>query len=252
MSRADTVGEGIDVCTYFNRRRKGMNAEATISVILCTKNEADGVKRVIDAVKPYAAEVIVVDGNSTDGTRKLSAEAGARVLKDHGRGKGDAYKVGIEAVTSDIIVFIDADGSHDATEIPVLTKPIADGEADVIIGSRHKGGSDEWEGDLNTYLRAIGSGFLSIMINARWKSNLTDVLNGFRAVRTSTAKAVPLRADDFDIEQHMIVQYLKHGYRVTEVRSHEFCRAWGESKLPTFRKAYLFFWRLFLDYVTGK
>ena len=45
----------------------------------------------------------------------------------------------------------------------------------------------------------------------------------------------------------MIIQYLKHGYRVTEVRSHEYCRKWGASKLPTYRKAYLFFWRLFLD-----
>jgi len=229
-----------------------MSSANMVSVLVCTKDEAGGIRQIVDAVKPYAVEVLVVDGNSTDGTREIAAEAGAKVFTDHGKGKGDAYKVGIEAATGDIIVFIDADGSHDATEIPVLTKPIVDGEADVVIGSRHKGGSDEWEGDLNTYLRAIGSGFLSIMINARWKSNLTDVLNGFRAVRASTAKEVPLRADDFDIEQHMIVQYLKHGYTVTEVRSHESCRAWGESKLPTFRKAYLFFWRLFLDYVTGK
>lgn len=229
-----------------------MSPEKSISVILCTKNEAEGIQRMVESVKPYALEVLVVDGHSTDDTCEIASKAGAKVLTDHGKGKGDAYKVGIEAVTGDIIVFIDADGSHDATEIPILTKPIVDDEADVVIGSRHKGGSDEWEGDLNTYLRAIGSGFLSIMINARWKSNLTDVLNGFRVVRASTAKAVKLRADDFDVEQHMIVQYLKHGYRVTEVRSHESCRAWGESKLPTFRKAYLFFWRLFLDYVTGK
>lgn len=50
----------------------------------------------------------------------------------------------------------------------------------------------------------------------------------------------------------MIIQYLKHGYRVTEVRSHEYCRKWGASKLPTYRKAYLFFWRLFLDLISRK
>jgi hypothetical protein len=97
----------------------------------------------------------------------------------------------------------------------------------------------------------MGSGFLSVVINARWKSNLTDVLNGFRAARRSAAVKVPLHAVDFDVEQHMIVQFLKCGYRVTEVRSHEYCRKWGESKLPTYRKAYLFFWRLFLDLVSG-
>ena len=74
---------------------------------------------------------------------------------------------------------------------------------------------------------------------------------GFRAVRRSAAVKVPLHAVDFDVEQHMIVQFLKCGYRVTEVRSHEYCRKWGESKLPTYRKAYLFFWRLFLDLVSG-
>ena len=62
---------------------------------------------------------------------------------------------------------------------------------------------------------------------------------------------IPLRVVDFDVEQHMIVQFLKAGCRVTEVRSHEHCRKWGHSKLPTYRKAYLFFWRLFVDLVSG-
>jgi len=98
----------------------------------------------------------------------------------------------------------------------------------------------------------MGSGLLSVAINARFKTNLTDVLNGLRTTRREVALQVPLRADDFDIEQHMIVQYLKHGRRVTEVRSHEYCRRWGKSKLPTYRKAYLFFWRLFLDLATRR
>jgi len=159
--------------------------------------------------------------------------------------------VGIRETTGEIQVFMDADGSHDPAEIPDIIRPIEQDLADLVIGSRHRGGSDEWQGDLTTWLRAMGSGFLSVVINARWKSNLTDVLNGFRAARRSAAVKVPLHAVDFDVEQHMIVQFLKCGYRVTEVRSHEYCRKWGESKLPTYRKAYLFFWRLFLDLVSG-
>lgn len=147
---------------------------------------------------------------------------------------------------------MDADGSHEPSDIPVLVEPIIKNMADLVIASRHRGGSDEWGGDVTTYLRHIGSGFLSIVINSHWKTNLTDVLNGFRAARRDIAVKIPLRAMDFDVEQHMIVQFLKYGYRVTEVRSHEYCRKWGASKLPTFRKAYLFFWRLFLDLVTGK
>jgi hypothetical protein len=100
---------------------------------------------------------------------------------------------------------------------------------------------------LDTWLRSIGSGFLSVIINRRWGTRITDCLNGFRAIRRDVALKVPFRADDFDIEQHMIVQVARHGYKVAEVASHEYCRGWGQSKLPTFRKAYLFFWRLFLD-----
>lgn len=224
----------------------------TVTVLICTRNEAGGIAQVIAECRPFADEIVVVDGHSTDDTVRLAQEAGATVVQDHGKGKGDAYQVGIAKATQDVVVFIDADGSHDASDIPALLKPIEEKRADLVIASRHRGGSDEWEGDLNTWLRAIGSGFLSVVINARWKSSLTDVLNGYRAARRDAAVKVPLHAVDFDIEQHMIVQFLKHGYRVTEVRSHESCRKWGASKLPTYRKAYLFFWRLFLDLVTGK
>ena len=222
------------------------------TILVCARNEAGGIEQIVREVKPYGEDVLVVDGHSTDDTAARARAAGARVVSDNGRGKGDAYQVGIREAAGDRIVFFDADGSHDPAEIPVLLKPLDDGSADLVIGSRHKGGSDEWGGDFSTWLRAMGSGLLSVAINARFKTNLTDVLNGLRATRREVALQVPLRADDFDIEQHMIVQYLKHGRRVTEVRSHEYCRRWGKSKLPTYRKAYLFFWRLFLDLATRR
>jgi dolichol-phosphate hexosyltransferase len=226
--------------------------DQSVTVIICARNEAGGIGRVVQDVSPFAAEVLVVDGHSTDDTAAIAEKAGARVVQDNGRGKGDAYQVGIRAATKGIVVFIDADGSHDASDIPKLIQPLVDDKADFVIASRHKGGSDEWGGDLATWLRAIGSGFLSVVINKRWGSDFTDILNGYRAVRADVAQRVPLRAVDFDIEQHMIVQYLKAGYRGAEVGSHEYCRQWGVSKLPTFRKAYLFFWRLFLDLLYGK
>ena len=224
----------------------------SVSVVICAKNEAEGIQQIVESVKPYGDEVVVIDGHSTDDTARLAGAAGALVYQDNARGKGDAYRVGIEKASGDVLVFIDADGSCETADIPLLVNPIAQNKADLVLASRHRGGSDEWGGDLNTYLRAIGSGFLSLVINYRWKSNLTDVLYGFRALRREAALKVPLRAKDFDVEQHMIVQFLKYGYRVIEVRSHEYCRKWGQSKLPTYRKAHLFFRRLFLDLISGK
>lgn len=223
-----------------------------ITLILCARNEAGNIAGIIEKSRRYVSEIIVVDGHSSDDTVERARSAGAHVYRDHGKGKGDAYKVGLSHATQDVVVFMDCDGSHEPADIPKIAEPILRNQADFVIGSRHRGGSDEWQGDLNTWLRAIGSGFLSVVINARWKSDLTDVLNGFRGGRRERIAAIPLRANDFDIEQHMIVQYLKSGLRVTEVASHEYERAWGQSKLPTYRKAYLFFWRLFLDLVSGR
>jgi dolichol-phosphate hexosyltransferase len=221
----------------------------TVSLIIPAKNEEGGIAQIIESSKEYVDEILVIDGHSTDRTRDLALAQGAKVFLDNKKGKGDAYKVGIHQATKDIIVFIDADGSHDPRQIPALIEPLLKGEADFVIGSRFKGGSDEWKGDLNTYVRAVGGGLLVLTINYIWKSGLTECLNGFRAITKSAALQLELKADDFDIEQHMIVQCLKKKFKVREVASHEYERKWGVSKLPTYKKAYLFFWRLFLDIV---
>lgn len=225
------------------------NRKYTVSLVIPAKNEEGGIAEIIELSRNFVDEILVIDGHSKDRTRELAMAKGAKVFLDHKKGKGDAYKVGIKEASGDIIVFIDADGSHDPGQIPALVKPLMKDEADFAIGSRFKGGSDEWKGDVNTYVRAVGGGLLVLMINYIWKSGLTECLNGFRAIKKSAALQLNLRANDFDIEQHMVVQCLKKKLRVKEVASHEYERKWGASKLPTYKKAYLFFWRLFLDII---
>lgn len=226
-----------------------MSDAPKVTVIIPTKNEAGGIATVVRDVAPYAHEVLVVDGHSTDGTADLARQAGARVIMDNGRGKGAGLRLGIAEATGDILVFIDADGSHDPASIPSLLAPILKDQADMVVGSRHRGGSDEWHGDLDNYLRSIGGGIITIAINYRWNVRITDALNGFRAIRKSVASALNLTANDFDIEQQMVTRCLRKGFRVTEVASHESLRKWGRSKLPTYRKGYLFLGRLLLDLI---
>lgn len=221
-----------------------------VCLLLPTKNEGEGLGPFLDRLRPHVDEIIVIDGHSTDDTVAICRGKNVPVLVDNGRGKGAAIRQGLERATGDIVVIMDADGSHDPGDIPLLTEPIIRNEADLVVGSRILGGSDELHGDFTQFLRNVGGDILTMAINYRWHVRLTDVLNGFRAIRREAVPRLRLRADDFDIEQHMVVEALKRGLRVKDVAAHESVRQWGVSKLPTFRKATLFFWRLFLDLIT--
>lgn len=226
------------------------NAPDFVSIIIAARNEAEGIGGLIKSLQEYSNDIIVVDGHSEDSTREMAGNNGAKVILDNRRGKGEAVRIGIKEAKREILVFIDADGSHDVKDIPKLIEPIIDNKADLVVGSRHLGGSDELHGDLNNFARSIGGGIITLSINYRWNVRLTDSLNGFRAIKKPVALSLKLTADDFDIEQQMVCKCLKKGYKVMEVASHEYARKWGESKLPTYRKGILFFRRLLIDLIT--
>ena len=219
-----------------------------ISGVILAKDEETTIGQVVERTLPHVDETLVVDGHSRDRTRERAEAAGARVVFDHGRGKGDGYRTGIEAAQGEVVVFLDADGSHDPSDIPKLASPILEGKLDMVVASRWKGGSDDVHPNLAHFLRDLGGNFLSMAISYRFKVEITDCLNGFRALRREPALTLGLSSDDFDIEHEMVMKALKKGLRVGEVGSHEYARAGGVSKLPTFRKAHKFFFRLFKEW----
>ncbi len=207
----------------------------TISVIIPTRNEVDNLRPVLAAAAPYADELLVVDGHSTDGTRELAAAGGARVVLDDGRGKGAAIRLGIEAAQGDILVFVDADGSHDPRDIPALVKPIIDGVADHVSGSRMLGGSDELHATWQQFIRLFGSQIITLSINYTQHVRLTDCQNGLRAIRRDVALALALHENITSIEQEMVIKTVRLGYRLAEVPTHEYVRANGESRFRVSR-----------------
>ena len=215
---------------------------ARVTVVIPTRDEEVGIARIIRAVRPYADEVLVVDGRSRDRTRDIAGEEGARVIQDHGRGKGEALRLAIDHAANDILVFIDADGSHEPADIPKLIAPIQAGAADLVIASRGKGGSDELHGTLEQLLRYVGSQLIMLAINYRWGVRLTDSQNGFRALRRDVARALGLRSNLTTIEQEMLMKALKRGYRVAEVASHEYERQWGTSKVVVWKLWWAYLW----------
>jgi dolichol-phosphate mannosyltransferase len=218
---------------------------ATVTVVVPSKNEAGLIGEIVDSVRPYG-DVLVIDGHSTDATREIAQAHGARVVLDGGRGKGQAIRQSLQEATTDIVVFIDADGSHDPKDIPALVAPIAAGQADMVIASRGKGGSDELHGTIGQFIRYVGSQLIMLAINYRWDVRLSDSQNGYRAIRRDVGLALDLRSNLTTIEQEMLMRALKRGYRVTEIASHEYERRWGTSKVVVWKLwwAYLWsFWR---------
>lgn len=205
--------------------------EDKLSIIIPTKNEEKNIRDIIAKCKRYSDDIIVIDAHSQDKTRHLAESLNAEVYLDNRKGKGEAMRIGISKAKKDIIVFIDADGSHDPDDIPKIVNPILEGKADHVSTSRMKGGSDELHGDMGKFIRMIGSDIITMGINYRFGKDLTDSQNGFRAIKRDVASALGLKEDITTIEQEMIIKTLKKGYRITEVPSHEYARKYGSSRI---------------------
>lgn len=210
--------------------------EGIVSVVVPAKNEAQNVGDILTRARPFADELAIVDGHSTDRTCEIAQELGARIILDPGKGKGSGIREAIAQAHGDILVFIDADGSHDPDDIPRLLRPIQQGKADLVVGSRMLGGSDELHSSLGEAIRLFGSTIVNLIINYSLGVRITDAQNGFRAIRKEVAEDLGLRENITTIEQEMVIKAVKKGYRLAEVPTHEYRRRYGASSINV-RKA---------------
>ena len=227
------AGAGFDLRAYGRDR---------VAAVILARNEEATIAEVVSRTLPYVHEVVVMDGHSRDCTRELASAAGARVVLDPGRGKGSGTRLSLDVVDADVVVFIDADGSHDPADIPKLAMPIVAREAELCVGSRFAGGSEELSVSIGQLVRSIGNISMNIAINKRWNVLLTDTLNGFRAVRRSAVRAVALTEDTHTIEQEMVMKMLRAGYRVVNRPTHERARRAGQSHINIWREWPKFVW----------
>tara|TARA_B100001057_G_scaffold500435_1_gene615483 strand:+ start:18348 stop:19070 length:723 start_codon:yes stop_codon:yes gene_type:complete len=209
------------------------NKKNNLTVILLAKNEKQNLiqTNILSELQKYTNELIIIDGHSEDGTYEYAMQFSKDVYKDNKKGKGDAIRMAGEIATKDVLIFIDADGSHDPNDIPKIVNPIFNNEYDHITGSRTLGGSDEYFGSFEKFLRVTGSHIILLLINYRFKKDLTDSQNGFRAIKRSVFIDLGLEENITSIEQEMIIKTLKKGYTLGEVPAHEYQRISGESKI---------------------
>jgi dolichol-phosphate mannosyltransferase len=213
-----------------------------ISIVICTLNEEQNLPWVLQRIKKTLpefdkSEIIAVDGHSSDNTVEVAKKFGCRVFFDKKLGKGEALRLGASKARGEIIVFIDADGSHDPKDIKKLLYPIRKQGIDHVSGSRMLGGSDELHKDFGQFVRLVGSAFITLIINYSMKVRLTDCQNGFRAIRRSVFEKLDLKENLTTIEQEMILKTLKKRFKILEIPTHEYERRNGQSHIVIWKYA---------------
>jgi glycosyltransferase involved in cell wall biosynthesis len=208
-----------------------------VSVLVPAYNESATIVDVLHAVAekvPFRTEVIVVDDGSTDGTPELAEGVAGTIVERHGdnRGKGAAVRTAIARSTGDIVVIQDADLEYDPVDIPKLLQPLTRGVADVVYGSRLRGGEPQ---RAHLFWHYAGNKFLSLLTGALYNTTLSDMEVGYKAFRGDLIRSITLVSDDFAIEPEMTAKVLRRKVRVYEVPISYYGRTFEEGKKITWR-----------------
>ena len=207
-----------------------------VSVVVPAMNEEQNIGHVLRELPEGLHEVILVDGNSKDETIAAARQAypEIRVLSQSGRGKGDAFRTGFAAVTGNLVVMLDADGSAVPSEIPRFIEALEAG-ADFAKGSRYLEGGGS--ADI-TILRKLGNSVLSGTANLLHGTHFTDLCYGYNAFWARCLPFISLDVPGFEVETLINLRIASAGMKITEVPSYEADRISGQSNLKTFRDGF--------------
>ena len=214
-----------------------------VSFLIPAYNEEATIAEVLERIADLGldAQVVVVDDGSRDRTAAIAEEHGATVIRQTNAGKGSAIRAAITVIDGDIAVIQDADMEYDPAEVPELIEPIVRGVADVVYGSRLRGGKAQ-----RAYLfwHLVGNRFLSLLTSLLYNTTLSDMETGYKAFRTDVLRSLDLRENRFGIEPEITAKICKRRLRIYELPISYYGRTFAEGKNITWRDGFRAIWVL--------
>lgn len=188
-----------------------------IAILIPCYNEEVTIKKVIEDFKKELpnADIYVYNNNSTDKTYEIAKECGAIVHNEYNQGKGNVIRRMFREIDADIYVMVDADDTYPAKSVHDLIAPIREKKADMVVGDRLSNGTYKKENKRKFH--EFGNNLVKNAINTTFKSNLKDIMSGYRAFNKIFVKNIPILSSKFEVETEMTLYALDKKFIIKEV-----------------------------------
>ncbi len=227
--------------SFFVKEDRDKQTLSKVSIVIPARNEVDCIGGLLDGIpKDRVDEILVVDGHSTDGTPELIRSLGYNVIPEEGKGFGAACSTGTRHAKGDIIVIMDADGSHNPEDMPRLLDKLHEGY-DVVFGSRYLPGSGSAD---DTWFRYVGNKMFTFLLNLVHGVRLSDSLFLYVAARAEVFKSLEIKSANFEYCMEFPIKVHKAGFKYTDIPVFELKRFAGESKVSAIYHGFRILWAL--------